>query len=1609
MSRGRKITVIVGASLLGLLCALLVSGMLVVRTEWFRGFLRDKIVSAVNDSTGGRTEIGSISIDARHLKAELRAVVIHGLEPPTAAPLFRARRLEVDLRLLSASGLVGIDSLLLDGPQANVMIFPDGRTNLPQPKAQSSGNKNGLRTMVDLAVRRFDLRDGRFTFAGRNSDFNARGENLHAQLDYNAFKSSYTGEIDLNPLHLEPAGTQPLDANVRLPILLEADRASIADARFTTPGSAIQVSASVDHLTAPRTSAQINARLSVDEVARVAHWTPSPDTKRGPGQIIVDMAASSDAGRVSVQKASLVLGQSQLTASGVLADNDRMGSLAFRASLALDEIGRVLRVPAEPGGTVFIEGSAGMKSPEDFLVRANVNGSNLAARRGSVRLTGGTLVSSITADNQKIELRGLRIGLSDGDLTGSGAIEKLTTFHFAGRLNHFSLQRIETLLAPPAAGYSGVVSGDLRADGNLKNASDLIAAVRLTVEPRTGGVPVSGRISLSYDGRADSIDLAPSYVALPNSRLDVAGSIGQQIRANLTTRNMADFQPLGHIPVTFQKAGTASIQATVQGKLNAPRIGAHVAATAFAVEGRPFTGFSADIQGSSSAVSVANAVLTRGGLDARLSGSVGLRNWKAENSEPVRADATIRNAYVADLLAIAGRPEIPAQGAVTAEAHVTGLVGDPQGRLTFSVTNGTLEGEPFDSLTASAVMTPGSIDMPSLTWIAGVSRLDATARYQHNRGDIRRGTLRAHVASNQVPLSRFRSLVKDRPGLDGSASLSLDAGAAVQPSASGVEFQLSDLRGNGSVRNLQQGGKKLGDVTATVDTNGSAVQYDVNSNLASSTIRVHGESSLSGEHRTTANAQISGLPIDRVLALAGRSDLPLTGTLSTTADVSGTLSAPHATAKLTITNGSAYQQAFTRLQATVNYSDRLVELPDLRVEDAGNTMDLSGSFAHPPNDFQSGQVQFRVRTNQFQLARFRLAQQYRPGLTGSVELSGDGTLSLRPNGAPQFSKLNVNLAAKELALQRTPLGDLTLTSETRGQDVAFTLASNLAHGDIRGSGTLAVARSNSVNAKLTFSNLTYSGLSPLMGGTAPQLFDASADGQIAVSGPTTSLDQVHASLELSKVQIHSITPSATARPRASFELHNNGPIALRLDKSVVTVQSARITGTDADLTLAGTASTGDAGTINLRVNGNANLEVLQAFDNRIFSSGAVTLNAAITGSRTTLSIRGSVQLQNASFNTTDLPNGFSNTNGTIEFTGAQAVIQNVTTESGGGKITLSGSVGYGGPEMQLRVQARAQGVHVRYPDTVTTAANAQLSLTGTTSSSLLSGTVRISEVSLISHTDIGAILNSTATPPATPTVSSGLMAGMKFNVRILTATAVQFRTALAQNLHAEANLTLVGEAQHPGMLGRVTIDEGKLTFFGSEYTVNEGTVAFFDPNQIEPVLNISLSTRAQGIDVTLKVSGPAEKMNLSYSSDPPMQFQDIISLLATGTPPSTDPVLAARQQPPAQQSVGQAGASMLLGQAVANPVSGRLQRLFGVSKLKIDPQVTGASNTAQATLTLEQQINSNITFTYIQDVTQSNPQDIRIEWALNPQWSAILARDYTGEVNLDLFYKKRFH
>ena len=162
------------------------------------------------------------------------------------------------------------------------------------------------------------------------------------------------------------------------------------------------------------------------------------------------------------------------------------------------------------------------------------------------------------------------------------------------------------------------------------------------------------------------------------------------------------------------------------------------------------------------------------------------------------------------------------------------------------------------------------------------------------------------------------------------------------------------------------------------------------------------------------------------------------------------------------------------------------------------------------------------------------------------------------------------------------------------------------------------------------------------------------------------------------------------------------------------------------------------------------------------------------------------------------------------------------------------------------------------------------------------------------------------------------------------------------------------------------------------------------------------------MDVSLTVTGPIDNMNLSYTSDPPLQFQEIVALLATGKTPTSDRNDSGQSaiDPAAEfRADGRIGAGKPgAGRSGCEPLAARVRREPIESGSDVHERVRatpGAAHTAAADP-------SNVTFTYVTDLNNANTQIIRAEWAFNPQWSAVATRDQNGIFSINFFYKKQF-
>ena len=79
-----------------------------------------------------------------------------------------------------------------------------------------------------------------------------------------------------------------------------------------------------------------------------------------------------------------------------------------------------------------------------------------------------------------------------------------------------------------------------------------------------------------------------------------------------------------------------------------------------------------------------------------------------------------------------------------------------------------------------------------------------------------------------------------------------------------------------------------------------------------------------------------------------------------------------------------------------------------------------------------------------------------------------------------------------------------------------------------------------------------------------------------------------------------------------------------------------------------------------------------------------------------------------------------------------------------------------------------------------------------------------------------------------------------------------------------------------------------------------------------------------------------------------------------------------------------------------------------VSRIKIDPGLTGVTNTPQARLTVEQQLSRDLTVTYITNLNRTQQQIVRVQWDFSRDFSVLAVRDENGIFGVDFLWRKRF-
>jgi translocation and assembly module TamB len=761
-----------------------------------------------------------------------------------------------------------------------------------------------------------------------------------------------------------------------------------------------------------------------------------------------------------------------------------------------------------------------------------------------------------------------------------------------------------------------------------------------------------------------------------------------------------------------------------------------------------------------------------------------------------------------------------------------------------------------------------------------------------------------------------------------------------------------------------------------------------------------------------ANVSASATSLDTILAEAGQEKLPVSGSLHVQLDAAGTLNKPVASLRARLRDATMWDEPVDEVVLDASYEGQHLTLHELQLLHGNASAKATGEYLHEPGEYRKGRAELDLLLDGIQLGEFQIFAAR--NLDADAQVNGKFHASLELAGEDlEYRELGGELAVTEIAYAGQPVGQLILNLDTDNGVTTGKLKGKLVDSTIDGEASVALRGNYPAKGQFSLDKLT---LDAVRGWLPATLSTENLPVSILMvskgtfEGPLTKPDEIQAELVIDELRLARIlSGSQTLTQAQPFEVSNERPIRFNWNGTTLQASDATLTGSGTSLSLGGSITPGNAKQqLNLRAQGDLNFRVFNAFESSLEAGGSSVLDLTVEGTFAKPNVQGVLDLRDASIYLVGVPNGLDRVNGRVFLTGDRATIEEITAQSGGGDLTMSGFVSYVSGTPTFRLSFRGEDVRVRYPPGVSTSANAALELSGSTEQSILSGEVIITRAAVNPRSDLASILSAGSKPVATPSANQNeMLRNLRFDVRVRTAPDVRFDSTLTQDLSGEADLRLRGNPYSPVLLGSVAINQGEINFFGNRYFIDRGDISFINPLKLEPVLNLDLRTRVRSIDVTLTFSGPIDKLNINYRSDPPLQLNEIIALLTVGRAPQGAPSLAEAQNE-AAQSWQQVGASALVGQAVAAPIAGRLQRFFGVSRIKIDPRLTGVENNPQARLTVEQQVNRDITVTFITNLAGTQQQVVRLEWNFNPQFSMVALRDEDGLFGIDFLYRRRF-
>jgi len=704
----------------------------------------------------------------------------------------------------------------------------------------------------------------------------------------------------------------------------------------------------------------------------------------------------------------------------------------------------------------------------------------------------------------------------------------------------------------------------------------------------------------------------------------------------------------------------------------------------------------------------------------------------------------------------------------------------------------------------------------------------------------------------------------------------------------------------------------------------------------------------------------------------------------------GDYEGPHGFGSMTIARGIAYDEPFSEATASLQFEGEGVRLNGIEMKKGGGSVNGAAYVGW------AGTYSFDVAGHGIAVDTLTLtAFPGYPALYGSLDFTATG------GGTFEEPRYDVKWSASDLFFGDEGIGEMTGRLSIRGLLMTYELEA--ASPRLAVSGTGRIELNDEMDAELSF-RVTDTSLDPYLRVLQPTFSpftSAITSGTIRVVGELYNPDALRIDTNIEEVNLRLL----------DYRLHNQSPIRLSVEHQVLQVEALKMVGDDTELDLGGSVNMVDQ-TLALQANGAANLAVLQGFLPDLRSSGRAEVTARITGTASAPVVAGNALLTNGRIRQLSFPHALEDVNGIATFDASGLRLDGITARLGGGAVRFGGRIGLSAYQLsEFDVTATGQDMNLRYPEGMRSTVDAELALQGPAAAPMVTGTVNVKSASWARGFGASGGLFSGLTGGEAPIPSvEGQVAtasNVRFDVRLIAPGTLRIDNDQARVV-ASADLTMRGTLDRPMLLGHAEIDRGEVEFEGRRYLVTRGSVDFANAARIQPFFDIEAETRVrvpgQTYLVTMRMGGTMERLQPQFTSDPPLQTLDILTLLFSDQAPSGDIELAGLRNPEErQQRLVEARATRALTGTLSAEVGRVVEQTFGVDTFQITPllgasdpyqQSTSLSLNPSARVTIGKRISNRIYLTYARSLSSTTrDQIILLEFDESESLSWVLSQN----------------